>query len=160
MSIVANYEAGKKWKLGAVFVYGTGKAMTLPERFYIINGVLTQDHTPLEGGGGHMKRSSPRPFPDQGPLKIQDHGNPVRYRNIWYRPLPKRAIDGGDTSAMSPEQTAAKRAKIAAGIRDKAAKMEGKEKLLHLLEALVYANHDAAKKQAAETPEEDAPQGD
>jgi hypothetical protein len=25
-----------------------------------VNGVLTQDHTPLEGGGGHMKRSSPR----------------------------------------------------------------------------------------------------
>ncbi len=43
MSIVANYEAGKKWKLGAVFVYGTGSATTLPERFYIINGVLTQE---------------------------------------------------------------------------------------------------------------------
>lgn len=45
VSIVANYEAGKKWKLGAVFVYGTGNATTLPERFYIISGVLTQEYS-------------------------------------------------------------------------------------------------------------------
>ena len=47
MSIVANYEASKKWKLGAVFVYGTGNAITLPERFYFINGVLTQEFSKL-----------------------------------------------------------------------------------------------------------------
>lgn len=47
ISVVANYEAGKKWKLGAVFVYGTGNAITLPERFYIINGVLTQEYSKI-----------------------------------------------------------------------------------------------------------------
>jgi len=47
MSIVANYELNKKWKLGAVFVYGTGNATTLPERFYIINGVLTQEYSKI-----------------------------------------------------------------------------------------------------------------
>lgn len=45
MSIVANYDPGKKWKFGAVFVYGTGSATTLPERFYIIEGVLTQEYS-------------------------------------------------------------------------------------------------------------------
>lgn len=45
MSIVANYEYNKKWKFGAVFVYGTGNATSLPERFYIINGVLTQEYS-------------------------------------------------------------------------------------------------------------------
>ncbi|HEX2629975.1 MAG TPA: TonB-dependent receptor, partial [Chitinophagaceae bacterium] len=45
MSAVGNYELNKKWKFGAVFVYGTGNAMTLPERFYIINGVLTQEYS-------------------------------------------------------------------------------------------------------------------
>jgi len=47
MSVVANYEWNKKWKLGAVFVYGTGNATTYPESFYIINGVLTQEYSRL-----------------------------------------------------------------------------------------------------------------
>jgi hypothetical protein len=47
ISVVSNYDAGKKWKLGAVFVYGTGNAITLPERFYVINGVLTQEYSNL-----------------------------------------------------------------------------------------------------------------
>ena len=47
MSIVGNYEVNKKWKFGAVFVFGTGNAITLPERFYIINGVLTQEYSKL-----------------------------------------------------------------------------------------------------------------
>jgi hypothetical protein len=45
MSIVTNYEINSKWKLGAVLVYGTGNAITLPERFYFINGVLTQEYS-------------------------------------------------------------------------------------------------------------------
>jgi hypothetical protein len=45
LSIVANYELNNKWKLGSVFIYGTGNATTLPERFYIINGVLTQEYS-------------------------------------------------------------------------------------------------------------------
>jgi hypothetical protein len=45
VSVVANYELNKKWRLGAVFVYGTGNATTLPERFYFIDGVLTQEYS-------------------------------------------------------------------------------------------------------------------
>lgn len=108
-----------------------------------VNGVLVQDHTPLEGGGGHKARSKARPFPDKGPLKLQDHGNPVRYRNIWYRPLPARAIEGGDTSVMSEEATTAKRATIARELREKSAKLSGKEKMLGLMESLCY-QQDAA----------------
>ncbi|HEX4875853.1 MAG TPA: TonB-dependent receptor [Chitinophagaceae bacterium] len=47
LSAVANFEKNRKWKFGAVFVYGTGNAMTLPERFYFINGVLTQEYSRL-----------------------------------------------------------------------------------------------------------------
>lgn len=112
-----------------------------------VNGVLVQDHTPLEGGGGHRARSHPHAFPEEGPLKLQDHGNPVRYRNIWYRPLPKRAMDGGDTSVMSPEATTAKRKQIAQTIREKAAKLEGKDKMLHLLESLCYEQDEATMKE-------------
>ncbi len=45
MSIVAIYELNKKWKLSGVFVYGSGNAATLPQRFYIIGGVLTQEYS-------------------------------------------------------------------------------------------------------------------
>jgi outer membrane receptor protein involved in Fe transport len=45
MSIVANYDLNKKWKFGATFVFGTGNATTYPERFYIVNGVLTQEYS-------------------------------------------------------------------------------------------------------------------
>lgn len=110
-----------------------------------VNGVLTQDHTPLEGGGGHMKRSKSKAFPDKGPLKLQDHGNPIRYRNIWYRPLPKRAVEGGEYSRMSEEATGAKRAEIAKSIREDAAKLEGNAKMLRLLESTCYQENEDAK---------------
>ncbi|MET0243623.1 MAG: TonB-dependent receptor [Flavitalea sp.] len=47
LSFVSMYELNKKWKFSAVFVYGTGNATTLPERFYIVNGVLTQEYSKL-----------------------------------------------------------------------------------------------------------------
>ena len=43
LSIVGMYQLNKKWKLSATFVYGTGNAVTLPQRFYLIDGVLTQE---------------------------------------------------------------------------------------------------------------------
>lgn len=43
MSVVGTYELSPRWKVGGVFVFGTGNATSLPERFYIVNGVLTQE---------------------------------------------------------------------------------------------------------------------
>ncbi|MEQ1554564.1 MAG: TonB-dependent receptor [Ferruginibacter sp.] len=45
LSIVAMYTANKKWKLSAAFVYGTGNAATLPQRFYFIGNVLSQEYS-------------------------------------------------------------------------------------------------------------------
>lgn len=45
MSVVAIYELNKKWKLSASFVFGTGNSATLPQRFYIVNGILTQEYS-------------------------------------------------------------------------------------------------------------------
>jgi len=45
MSIVALYELNKRWKLSASFVYGSGNAASLPQRFYFVNGVLTQEYS-------------------------------------------------------------------------------------------------------------------
>ena len=40
------------------------------------------------GPGGHMIVAKyGNNLPDHGPLELQFHGNPVRYRNIWIREL-------------------------------------------------------------------------
>jgi hypothetical protein len=52
------------------------------------NGVLVHHHREIMGPTGHRNLSSyDRPLPAEGPLRLQDHGNPVRYRNIWVRRL-------------------------------------------------------------------------
>jgi len=45
MSIVGIYELNKHWKLSSTFVFGTGNAATLPQRFYLVNGILTQEYS-------------------------------------------------------------------------------------------------------------------
>lgn len=45
LSVVGTYELNKKWKLSSVFIYGTGNATSLPERFYFVSGVLTQEYS-------------------------------------------------------------------------------------------------------------------
>lgn len=51
------------------------------------NGVLTQDHWVIKGRTFHKRPASYSPHPAKMPLKLQDHSNPVRYRNIWIREL-------------------------------------------------------------------------
>ncbi len=52
------------------------------------NGVLVQDAVELTGPTAHQRRPPYEAHPDALPLALQDHGNPVRYRNIWIRRLP------------------------------------------------------------------------
>lgn len=47
LSVVATYAHNPRWRFGSVFVYGTGNATSLPERFYIVEGVLTQEYSSI-----------------------------------------------------------------------------------------------------------------
>ena len=135
-------------------IYKDGKPVDPGYVTVFLNGVLVQDHTALEGPTGHMGRSRPGAFPDKGPLKLQDHGNPVRFRNVWYRELPPRAVEGGTDGPLTVEATIAKRKQIAASIRRDAENLKNAgnplPELLRLMESLVYDKDDATVQKVQE----------
>ena len=56
-----------------------------PGSFTVLhNGVLIQDHVPVKNSTTAAAFTGPV---EKGPLMLQDHGNPVRYKRIWVRPL-------------------------------------------------------------------------
>lgn len=59
------------------------------------NGVLIQDHVALSGGTGWMGPHAATEYkahPDKLPISLQDHGNPVRFRNVWVRELKDKPL--------------------------------------------------------------------
>jgi hypothetical protein len=56
----------------------------------IQNGKVIQNNVEVQGPtGGAMDEDVGEP----GPLLLQDHGNPVKYRNVWILPLPIKGAD-------------------------------------------------------------------
>ena len=51
------------------------------------NGVLIHDARELWGPTSWLQHAPYSSHPDRLPIGLQDHGNPVRYRNIWLREL-------------------------------------------------------------------------
>jgi hypothetical protein len=66
-----------------------GDKLTAPARVTLFyNGVLVQYNQEIYGPTGHA--TLPRPYPpgrSRAPLALGAHNNPVRFRNIWIRPL-------------------------------------------------------------------------
>ena len=53
-----------------------------------LNGVLVQNHFAILGPTGHRTLGQYKPgMPTVGPLELQFHGDAVRFRNVWVRPL-------------------------------------------------------------------------
>ena len=48
-----------------------------------LNGLKVQDNVPIEGGTAGHEPGKPPANAVSGPLQLQDHGNLIRYRNIW-----------------------------------------------------------------------------
>ena len=57
----------------------------------IFNGVVVQDHVEFMGITAHGSRAKYAPHPSTGFIKLQDHGDPIKFANMWVRPLPDRA---------------------------------------------------------------------
>lgn len=62
-----------------------------PARITVIhNGVLVQNAVALVGPTANGSRPPYEAHADQLPISLQDHGHPVRFRNIWVRRLEPR----------------------------------------------------------------------
>jgi hypothetical protein len=53
----------------------------------IHNGVLVQNHVEIKGTTDYIGIQTYKPHAARLPITLQDHGNPVSYRNIWVREL-------------------------------------------------------------------------
>jgi hypothetical protein len=68
--------------------FGPGAKLVKPGYLTVFhNGVCVQNHAEIMGKTDH--RVAPRyvVHPPKGSIVLQDHGTPVRYRNIWFREL-------------------------------------------------------------------------
>ncbi|HXG68531.1 MAG TPA: DUF1080 domain-containing protein [Blastocatellia bacterium] len=65
----------------------SGKVLK-PATFTVFhNGVLVQDSVEVRGTTTHQGEPKYTKHTPKEPIRLQDHGNPVRFRNIWIRPL-------------------------------------------------------------------------
>lgn len=53
----------------------------------IQNGIVMLNHFELEGSTSYTEAPKYRPHAETGPIHLQFHGDPVRFRNIWVREL-------------------------------------------------------------------------
>ncbi len=77
-----------------------------PARMTVLhNGVLVQDNAEILGPTMWMNRLPYEQHPEKLPLSLQDHGNPVRYRNIWLRELvhPEQPVKAQEKEITLPE---------------------------------------------------------
>jgi hypothetical protein len=62
--------------------------LSAPARVTVLhNGVLIHDAVELMGPTAHQRRPPYEAHPAELPITLQDHGDLVRYRNIWIRRL-------------------------------------------------------------------------
>ena len=68
--------------------FAAGNALDKPAIVTVIhNGIVVHNAQPFWGATAHRAIIPYAPNMAAGPVRLQDHGNPISYRNIWIRPL-------------------------------------------------------------------------
>jgi len=65
---------------------GAGKVSENPRVTVFQNGILVQNNQEIKSMTG-IQYSQFREMGSAGPIVLQDHGNPVQFRNVWVLPL-------------------------------------------------------------------------
>mgnify|MGYP002399046208 FL=1 len=66
-----------------------GDKLVRPARVTVLhNGVVVQHHQEIYGEAVHRALPAYKQKISKGPLALSGHGCPVRFRNVWVRPLP------------------------------------------------------------------------
>jgi len=131
-----------------------GETLKHPGTVTVIhNGVLTQDNWEFEGLSTHCQRRPLKPYATKLPLKLQDHNNPMRFRNIWIREIPSRYANtthGGP--AVNEADVTALRAKTAAKLFEAANPTDANKAaaLQRLLEVISYDKAETYMKPVAD----------
>ncbi len=73
-------------------IYLDGKLSETARITVLHNGVLVQDAVRPLGPTTWLQHKIYEPTAEKLPISFQDHGNPVRYRNVWIRELPSETI--------------------------------------------------------------------
>ena len=84
-----------EWQAYDVFFrgphFGDGGEVLEPARLTVlVNGVLVQNNELLPGMTIWLESLPYAPHPRAGRIQLQDHGSPVRFRNLWVRESPDR----------------------------------------------------------------------
>jgi hypothetical protein len=73
--------------------FGPGGKVAKPAYITVLqNGVVVQNHVELLGETFYDKPPAYTAAAERGPISLQFHGNPVRFRNIWVREV--KALEG------------------------------------------------------------------
>jgi hypothetical protein len=80
--------------------FGADGALAEPARITVFqNGVLVQNNEEPFGPTSWLKWLPYSEHGGEGPISLQDHDHPVRYRNLWLVELPERAAPTAEARA-------------------------------------------------------------